>query len=58
MKISELKEAIEEMRTIHRFCDENTEIEVKDDIRACERCVNVQFKDEETGVEIIMHKRI
>lgn len=58
MKISELKEAIEEMRGIYKFRDEYTEIEVKDDIRACERYVGVYFKDEETGVEITMHKRI
>lgn len=58
MKISELKEAIEEMRGIYRFCDEYTEIEVKDDIIACERCVNIHFEDEKTGVGITMHKRI
>lgn len=58
MKISELKEAIEEMRGIYKFSDEDTEIEIKDDIRACERYVSVYFKDEETGVEITMRKRI
>jgi len=58
MKISELKEAIEEMRGIHRFCYNNAEIEVKDDIRTCERYVGIHFKDEETGVEITMRKRI
>lgn len=58
MKISELKEAIEEMRGIHRFCYNNAEIEVKDDIRTYERYVSVYVKDEETGVEITMRKRI
>lgn len=58
MKISELKEAIEEMRGIYKFSDEDTEIEIKDDIRVYERYVSVYVKDEETGVEITMRKRI
>ena len=58
MKISKLREIIDEMRGIYRFRYENTNIKMVDDPRMMEHYVELSTKDEKTGVEIILHKGI
>jgi hypothetical protein len=56
MKIRELISIIEEMESIYKFSADNSDIRMVDDIRAMEHYVEVNTKDEKTGVEIILHK--
>ena len=57
--IKEFKDAIEEMRTLYHFTDDQAKIvDTYDPPSMSHRKVEIYMKDEETGVHITMQKDI
>lgn len=58
-KVSEVKEALEEMRKIYAFEDDKTEMDYSHNMQ-CSRPegIKIYTVDEKTGVEIMLRKKI
>ena len=53
MKISEIKECIDRMKTLYIFEDEDTELQITKDIRSCkENTVEIYTHDDSLNIDV------
>lgn len=58
MTVYQFKKALDEMRTVYNFEDDETYIGTQDLKSREHNCISLQTKDKQTGIRICMEKQI
>ncbi len=59
MSLAQMKEVLDEMRSIYKYDDERTYLGDLRDLREnAQRCVEIMTVDEKTDITVVMNKRV